>query len=128
MLPKVIGDRLQPTGPKMIEQPRASRCHRIRRDDRTWRKPRYRDARGFRDGLRKVFNPAWWHRQAVISYRACVRDRALDDVEPIHLALSFSQLPFSREVTRAAETCGTKRQEITIKRQNNIGLVEVIDR
>ena len=86
------------------------------------------DARG--DRPRERGDVARRHGQPVVGHGAGERRRALDDVQPVHRRPRAVGAGLAARGERAgvAQPAGAPGQEVGVERQDDVGLVEVIDR
>ncbi len=77
---------------------------------------------------RKSFDIRGPDRQPVLGLRPRQRRRALDHVEPIHLLRVVGDAAAIGEIPRVAHHRGPEPEEIGVERDDDVGLVEVVDR
>ena len=66
-------------------------------------------------------------RQPVLGLRAGQRRRALDHVQPVHLLRIVGDAAAIGEIPRVPDHAGSETEEIGVERDDDVGLVEVID-
>ncbi len=90
---------------------------------------RLRPTRAHRSGevAGKTFDVGGADGQPVLSLRAGQRWRAFDHVQPVHLLRIVGHPPAIGEIPRVANHPGSATEEIGVERDDDVGLVEVID-
>src|SRR5262245_45321010 len=81
-----------------------------------------------RDFRSDVLNLGRTSRPPMVRDGACNRWSAFDDVKPVHPVLAWLCSPPRSELPGVADVPRYREQEIRIKRENHIGLIEVITR
>src|SRR5215813_6508411 len=63
----------------------------------------------------------------MIRYRACVGDRAFDDIQAVHVALAFAQSTLRREIVCISQVSRSTREEVGVQRKNNVRFIKLVN-